>query len=407
MYRPNPAFKLCNRRLLCASILLALQPLSASALDGVRITGTNTDYTEQSMGTAAMNIAKAELCGMNGISAVSNAMDAISSRMDPRLGGLAVDVPSDTEIFEAMNKLCKDQEPFSTAPFNITYAKCRMTMDSAGQMLDIAIPPGGAEGRMDVADFSRNEAMRIALKRDLAATARTVGSGWSNQVEMKAMGSGGPVAGYPTTKYSFDYSGGLGGGVVPGAEMISTTNSGFSWVSDKVDGIEIVQDFYRTFTSEIDASQGSGSFMSGLISNLVVMLEKGMPLKMTQTVESGVAGMSMVSGRSAMEVFTVRRVALPADWCEQDFLPAGMSITDANEQINQAMGQSNNAEAAAAMSDAQKQLNEAMQQMTPEQREMMEKMGLGNMQQMMGGKATAPGKTEDGAAAAKPSGNNN
>jgi hypothetical protein len=55
-------------------------------------------------------------------------------------------------------------------------------------------------------------------------------------------------------------------------------------------------------------------------------------------------------------------------------------------------GQSGDGETAAEMSDAQKQLNEAMQQMTPEQRAMMEKMGLGNMQQMMGGKA--PPKTD-------------
>jgi hypothetical protein len=211
---------------------------------------------------------------------------------------------------------------------------------------------------------------------------------------MKSMGSGGSVAGYPTTKYQFSYSGGLGGAAAaPGAGMVSTASSGFSWVSDKVDGIDIVQDFYQTFTREIDSTQGSGSFMSGLISNLVVMLDKGVPLKMDQTVESKVAGMSMASGRTAMEVYQVKRVSLPKDWCEQNFLPPGMPITDGNEQINQAMGgQSGDGETAAEMSDAQKQLNEAMQQMTPEQRAMMEKMGLGNMQQMMGGKA--PPKTD-------------
>jgi hypothetical protein len=230
-----------------------------------------------------------------------------------------------------------------------------------------------------------------------------VGSGWSNQVEMKSLGSGGTVAGFPTTKFQFSYSGGLGGasGVAPGAGMISTTSSGFSWVSNKIDGINIVQDFYRTFTSEIDSSQGSGSFMSGLISNLVVMLDKGMPLKMDQTVESKVAGMSMAGGRSAMEVYTVKRVSLPNDWCEQNFIPPGMKMTDVNEQINQAMGQSSSdPEAAAAMSDAQKQMNEALQQMTPEQRAMMEKMGMGKM---MGGTATAPPAAAPAAAVTKSS----
>jgi hypothetical protein len=387
--------------LLCTAIALALQPLSASALDGVRITGTNTDFAEQSGGSAEMSIAKQQLCSMEGLMAVNSALRVITSRMDPRLGSLAsaagASIPSEQDVFEAMNELCKEQEPFTTAPFNITYAQCRMTMDSAGQMLDIVIPPGGTEGRMDVADFGRNEAMRVLLQRDLAATAEVVGRGWSNTVDMKSLGSGGEVAGYPTTKYQFTYSGGLGGGVAPGAGMVSTTSSGFSWISDKVDGINVVQDFYRTFTSEIDATQGSGSFMSGLISNLVVMLENGMPLKMDQTVESKIAGMSMAGGRSTMEVYTVRRVKLPDDWCGQNFLPPGMPITDVNEQINEAMGQSGNAEAAAAMADAQKQMDEAFKNLTPEQRKMMEGMGL---DKLMGGQKAAPAATTGAAAAA-------
>lgn len=389
---PSPRGAKFLRHMLCTSIALALQPLSASALDGVQITGTNTDFASKNMGAAAMSIAQAELCGPNGLAVVSTALNAVSTRMGPRFGSAAssagMDMPSSGDVFAAMNELCKGKEPFSTAPFKITYAQCRMTMDSAGQMLDIVIPPGGTEGKMDVVDFGTNEAMRINLQRDLAGTAAVLGSGWSNTVDMKSLGSGGSVAGYPTTKFQFSYSGGLGGagGTASGAGMVSTTSSGFSWVSDQVDGIEIVQDFYRTFTQEIDSTQGSGSFMSGLISNLVVMLEKGMPMKMEQTVESKVAGMSMASGRSSMEVYNVRRVALPNDWCGQDFIPAGMPITDVNEQINQAMGQANDPETAAAMSDAQKQMNEAMQQMTPEQRAMMEKMGLGNI---MGGTAPA------------------
>ncbi len=388
-------------QVLGAAIALALQPLSASALDGVRITGTNTDFAEQNRGTAAMSIAKMELCSMEGMVTVAAALRSITSRMDPRLGSLAsqagASIPSEQDLFDAMNELCKEKEPFTTAPFNITYAQCRMTMDSAGQMLDIVIPPGGTEGRMDVADFGSNEAMRVLLKRDLAATAEVVGHGWSNTVDMKSLGSGGEVAGYPTTKYQFTYSGGLGGGVAPGAGMVSTTSSGFSWISDKVDGIDVVQDFYRTFTSEIDATQGSGSFMSGLISNLVVMLENGMPLKMDQTVESKVAGMSMAGGRSTMEVYTVRRVKLPDDWCGQDFLPPGMPITDVNEQINQAMGQSGDSETAAAMSDMQKQMDEAFKNLTPEQRKMMEGMGL---DKLMGGQKAAPAAAPTGAAAA-------
>jgi hypothetical protein len=220
------------------------------------------------------------------------------------------------------------------------------------------------------------------------------------------MGSGGEIAGYDTTKYQFSYSGGMGGGnAVPGAEMITTTSAGTAWIAENVDGIEIVHAFYKNMSTEVDSTQGAGSFMSGLINSQVSMLERGMPLKSDQTVDSKVAGMSMAFGRSEMEVYTVEKVNLPNDWCEQNFVPPGIVMKDVQQEIADAMsgnGRSNgaNAEAAAAMSDAQRQYNEAMKSLTPEQQEMMKKMGMGDMQQLMGGAAPASAASAGAAASA-------
>jgi len=304
----------------------------------------------------------------------------LQSRIDPRLAGAAsgagVPVPDMADVTDVMNKLCTNENDFSSDVFTMIYAECRMTMDSAGQMLDIVLPVSGAEGRMDVIDFANQEVMRLILNPALKETSDAIGSGWSSNINMTAQGSGGNLAGHPTTRYAFTYSGGLGGaaGANAAAGMVSTSSSGTAWVASDVDGIEIVRGFYQNMSSKVDASQGAGSFMSGLMSNLAGMLEKGIPLKMDQSVESKVAGMSMAAGRTEMEAYSVDRMSLPGNWCEQDFVPQGFQIRDMNQEISEAMSGSG---MGIDISEAQRQMEAALQSLTPEQKAMLEKMGIG------------------------------
>ncbi len=366
--------------LLCVTATLTIAAQDAYALDGLQVTGINTDHGMTSAG-GALSLTRAELCAAGAGGLITEALGGLQLRIDPRLGGIAsaaeFPMPNGATVTEVMNKLCVNDTDFSSEVFSMIYADCRMTMDSAGHMLDIVLPVNGAEGRMDAVDFANREVRRLLLNPALKETFAAIGGGWSSDVNMTAQGSGGTLAGHPTTRYAMAYSGGLGGVASLGvsASMVSTTSSGTAWIASQVDGIEIVRAFYQNMSSKVDASQGAGSFMSGLIGNLVGMLEKGIPLKMDQTMESRVAGMSTAAGRTEMEAYSVNPMSLPDNWCEQDFVPEGFQIRDMNQEIAEAM--SGMGVGNVDMSEAQRVLEEAMEGLTPEQKAMMEKMGIG------------------------------
>jgi hypothetical protein len=123
------------------------------------------------------------------------------------------------------------------------------------------------------------------------------------------------------------------------AGMISTSNEGTGYFSQSAPGVDVVQSFYNNFATNVDTGTGFSSFISGQLENLVLMLAKGMPLEMNQTVSSKVMGRTVASGKTLMEVFKVKTVTLPSDWCTRDFTPAGVTITDIDEQIEQALSQ--------------------------------------------------------------------
>ncbi|MGI9205972.1 MAG: hypothetical protein ACR2Q3_18290, partial [Woeseiaceae bacterium] len=289
-------------------------------------------------------------------------------------------------VRRARDEVCQQQPPPpQVQPFAITYAYCRMAMVTPYQVMDIHLPPQIGTGTMSAADYTQGEAMQITLSRGFDAAATVTGAGWSSQVQMTAPTSGGTRIGYPTTRYQFSYSGGLGGpGSVPMAGMVSTETSGTVWVSEAVPGLDIVRAFYNNLTREVSPDQAGNSFFAGLVNNLVGMLRNGLPLKIDQTIESKIMGRTSVSGRSHSVITDVRLIEFRPEWCSESLLPPNMPVQDINQQISEAMGQSG--AQSAEMAEAMQQYNEAMQNMTPEDRRMMEQMGMGNMMdQMMGG----------------------
>lgn len=289
-------------------------------------------------------------------------------------------------VRRARDEICQQQPPPpQVQPFAITYAHCRMAMVTPNQVMDIHLPPQIGTGTMSAADYTAGEAMQITLSRGFDAAATVVGEGWSSQVQMTAPTSGDTRIGYPTTRYQFAYSGGLGGaGAIPFAGMVSTETSGTVWVSEAVPGLDIVRTFYNNLTREVSPDQAGNSFFAGLLNNLVGMLRNGLPLEIDQTVESKVMGRTSISGRSHSIITDVRLVEFRPEWCSESLLPPNMPVQDIDQQISEAMGQSG--AQSAEMAEAMQQYNEAMQNMTPEQRSMMEQMGMGSMMEsMMGG----------------------
>lgn len=280
-----------------------------------------------------------------------------------------------------------EEKPPEVQPFVITYAYCRMAMVTPGQVMDIHLPPETGTGKMTAADYREGEAMQVTLQRSFDAAAAVAGSGWSSQVNMTSPTSGGSRIGYPTTRYAFEYSGGLGGGgMVPFADMVSTETSGTVWVSDAVPGLEIVRSFYENLTAEVSPDQGGMSFFSGLVNNLVGMLRNGLPLEIDQTVSSSVMGRTSISGRSHSIVTGVRVIDFRPEWCSESLIADDIEVRDIDQEMSAAMSQSG--VSSEEMQESMRQYNEAMEQMTPEQRQMMEQFGMGDMMQQMTGGAS-------------------
>jgi hypothetical protein len=335
---------------------------------------------------------------------------------------IPLDVPVDTirnnianQLQSARNTICPVEESSETEYwFTITYAHCRMAMNTLPYSMDIHLPPGLGEGTMSMADHSKREVMQLTLKRNIDAVAQyATGTGWSDTVNMVPTGRSGTRAGFSTSQYNFDYTAGLGvpglgamteadvsSGAITGPQvlgnLVSVKNEGTAWMASCIPGVDIVKTFYQNLSREMQPDQGTTSFFGGLIQNLVGMLEHGVPLEIEQTVSSRIAGTTMVSGTSHALITGFEVIPLPPQWCTQSLMPTDYAVTDIDQQVTEAMSGAN-APSSAEMAEAMQQYNEAMQQMTPEQRQMMEQFGLGGSQQAP---AANPAAQSAGAAAA-------
>lgn len=292
----------------------------------------------------------------------------------------------------ARDNLCRGEPAQTVQPFVIAYSSCRMAMVTPGNAMDMHLPPGQAQATMSMADYAERQVVYVDLKRDLDAAAGVLGSGWSNSVQMTAPTDGGERIGYDTTRYNFEYSGGPGGsGGIGGllGNSISVSNSGQIWVSDDVPGVGIVQSFYENLTNEVSRDEASAGIFSGMIENMGGMLREGLPLEMDSTVTSTVMGRTSVSGRSHMLVTGIEVVNINPQWCTQSLMPPEYPVVDVNQQIQQSM-QGSGVDSA-ELNETMQELNRAMEQMTPEQRAMMERMGMGSMmEQATGGVGALP-----------------
>lgn len=332
-----------------------------------------------------------QLCGASNI--VGSMLGELMNRVQ-----MPLNVPTDmirnnvaNQMRAARDAICPVEEsPGSDTWFSITYAHCRMAMETLPHSMDIHLPPGLGEGTMSMADHGEREIVKLTLKRNIEAVAdHATGAGWSDGIRMTPTQRGGSHAGFSTREYNFESTGGLGntaqgGGDASGlAGLVSVKSEGTAWLASCVPGIDIVRTFYEKLTREMEPDGESMSFFGGLIQNSVSMLEKGIPMEAESTISSRIMGVTQISGTSRSVVTGFNVIPLPPQWCEASLMPAGYAVTDIDQQVAEVLrnapggGSGGSSEAAQGM----QQLNEAMQQMTPEQRQMMEQFGLGGMMQ--------------------------
>jgi len=427
-------------RTLASAAVFLTAAAPAMADQGVIVSGIQTDFGEEiNRGGGGGSFSVDDFCAaspmigmalgdiVGGIeSAMTNAGSPITMNMIESLPGAPNRVDVERDLSNARDQLCDNTPPETTVqPFVLTYSSCRMGMYTATHAMVISMPAESGDAYMLVADHTTRDVMHLNLTRRIDDVSEVLGSGWNNLIEINTTGQTSEHIGYPTEFYNFEHTSGMGesdlgalteadvqAGAITSAQgignMVSTTTSGSAWISNSVPGIDIVQSFYQNLTTQMQADQGS-SFFGGLIQNMVGMLDKGIPLEIETTVSSSVMGRTMISGKSKSVVGNIRLAPLRSDWCGEQPLPDGYTITDVDQQMSDAMSGAG-AGSSPEMAEAMAEYNEAMQNMTPEQREMMEKMGLGSaMAAAGGGVATNPGgdTTSDAAAGLTENSNSN
>jgi hypothetical protein len=384
--------------------VLVKERLDVAPCGGAAVTfqGTQIDFgdeidTSESTQYGQAGVTIEQLCGASNEIAWAwrSMIDHIEAEMHSAGAPVSLDMlaavpgaPTRSSIERSMatirDEVCDQPPPNTTVQaVTLTYAYCRMSMRTPTHAMDIYLPPGGGGGTMWMADHTSQEAMVMSLRPSVDQLATIVGKGWDEGLSMNGPGASGMRAGYPVSSYDFKYEVGLGGSTGPLAmlgQTVKVKNEGTAWVSSEVPGIDSVQMFYERLTTEMSPQGDSMSFFGGLISNIVAMLQYGIPLEMDQTTSSKALGAVGVSGRSQQFITGVELLDFDEEWCNETWMPADYTVTDIDQELAQSMGGQDSEEMAQAMQD----YNEAMSQMTPEQRAMMESMGMGDMMRQSG-----------------------
>jgi hypothetical protein len=341
------------------------------------------------------------------------------SDIDPSLASLLMRAEgalnlAGIEIFEDFQQhlgtveeaLCDESDGSYFNHFTITYAYCRMTMDTPTHSMDIHMPPSSAAALMQAVDYSTEEAMQIDLARDMQGTLPVTGVGWSSGIAMSPTGDSKEIIGHTTDHYIYQYQAGMGGaGTAPGmdiiASSISVQNSGTAWVAPSIEGDSIPRRFYWNLATQVQPAEGMAGYFSGLIMNIVGLLQHGLPLEVESTVASRIAGASVMKADSKSVITSYDLVPMPAGWCARSIVPPNFEVTNVSEQLDEMMAQQNSPE----MQQAQADMEAAYAQMSPEERAMMESMGLSGL--MGAGAAAAQsgsGRPPQAPAASAPTG---
>ncbi|MGD8580559.1 MAG: peptidoglycan-binding domain-containing protein [Lysobacterales bacterium] len=322
------------------------------------------------------------------------------------------------KLDRGVNELCSPepgQPPAIWSTFLVIYMSCMMRMSQDDMSMAILLPPGTSDAYMEVVRKAEREGMRVDMKRDLNKVTTNVGKGTSTTlVDMEPIPGTEQIQGYMTQKYKFSYSISMGDQMFGDqaaqaqaafgnlAEMTRVTSSGTIWAAQDAPGDDIVKAFYDNFSTLIVSGQGVGSAYGGMMKNLAGLVRHGMPMKTDTTVHSAMGG----TAHSKSEIKLISVGALPESMCGGSIIPPDYKITDVSQMTADSTssgsarpgtGAGNSADMSAAMS----QMNEAMKSLTPEQREMMEKMGMGGL--IQGSAAAAPASAGAGAGGASSS----
>lgn len=334
--RSGDRLGLLSRKFVTLAIALAAPTMGQSAEQGLVLVGYNASYFGGMPMESEGGVTSQTLCGPDGISALQKANQAVLERLSGRIPdpGLPTLGEMEAHTRAIRTELCQGDEGFDLQPNVITYSSCRMTMDQQVVMTDMRLPGVAGEGAMEIADFWKAELTRIPLyPADASAKAANAGQR-ASAINWTGPGDRRQIAGYPATRWGFEYSSDMGMGGMAGMKVNMTTR-GHGYFSKDVPGAEVLEKFYTGFAKGISFEQGGGSIFEGLMNSWVEVLQRGLPLEMDQTVKSSMSGMGMdSSNRTVLKVASLSQVSLPDDFCTRALVPDYFEITDAGAALS-------------------------------------------------------------------------
>lgn len=377
-------------------ILAAAPCVAASANDGVLLTGYNVQFGGVAATISDSALTRESLCGQDGPMAMLNLMNQVGDRVDERMsagGFAAADRQREAEMVRS--ELCQRDESFSVDGYAMTYAACRMTMDTASMMTDIKLPPGAEPVVMTMGDYFRAEGSRMTFDRSLQV-ADGMGATISD-INWTGPGDNKNIAGHSSTRWNFEFETGMGASMA-GLESLginaTVTTTGYGYYSTDVPGYGIIQGFFDNFASQVQIDQSGASMFAGMLKSMVEMLSKGIPLEMEQTMNSNFRGGAGGGMRTLVKATGIRTVTLADDICSREMVPDYFTVTDMNEQMGDFAGAPGGpgAEGMPGMPELNQSmgdLSKMMEGMTPEQREALSGAGLGSLIPGMGSEPQA------------------
>lgn len=317
-------------------VAIAAPTMGQSSEHGLVLVGYNASYFGDVPMESEGGVSSQALCGPDGVSALQKASQAVLERLSERIPdpGLPTLGEMEAHARAIRTELCQGDGGFDLQPNVVTYSACRMTMDQQSVMTDMRLPGAAGEGAMEIADFWKAELTRIPLyPADASAKAANAGQR-ASAINWAGPGGTRQIAGYPATRWDFQYSSDMGMGGMAGMK-VSMTTQGHGYFSKDVPGAELLEAFYQGFAKGISFEQGGGPFFEGLMNSWVEVLQRGLPLEMDQTVKSSMSGMGMdSSSRSVLKIAGLKQVSLPDDFCTRALVPDYFEVTDAGAALS-------------------------------------------------------------------------
>ena len=358
-------FKICFATIkwivLVTSTMLSAPIAFADLTDIVYVKGTQTSQESMLLGGASIDYdeARRELCEemeglepgdltfwMSQLRDRNPALSDLVSTVGPAMGGI------EHQIEELRESVCADRPDGS---FNIIYTECSMTMWDGGYYLKITVPPGSSTPKMVMYPYMVNPGTpsteRPYTIADLNVIDKKVKGKKRHVSYIEPTGATGEHNGYVTQKYRFNYKGEINvvnfmrgettGG--PGAAMmgglaglgkISMTSKGTAWIASDVPGLDVMQAFYNSYSTQVRPQAGGANMMSGMIDQLAAIAAVGMPLWIKQTVKSKTAFMIGPKGTTTSTITNV--LVTPGEAgarCEDSPIPADYEVINLSEVL--------------------------------------------------------------------------